>query len=44
MLEAKHVELEYKTDITDLVTEYDRKVEETLIRELKKKYPQHKYK
>lgn len=32
-----------KSEIYDLVTEYDRKVEDILIEKIKHKYPDHKY-
>lgn len=40
--EAKHIVAEVKSDIYDLVTEYDRKVEDILIETIKQKYPNHK--
>lgn len=43
ILEAENIVLEYKSDITDLVTKYDRQVEKLLIDELKRKYPDHKF-
>ncbi|RZC43180.1 Inositol P domain containing protein [Asbolus verrucosus] len=43
ILEAKDIEIETKEEIYDLVTIYDRKVEEVLIEEIKKKFPSHKF-
>ncbi|ENN80793.1 hypothetical protein D910_08503 [Dendroctonus ponderosae] len=44
MAEVEEVEVEFKQDIVwDLVTIYDRKIEEVLINKIKEKYPQHKY-
>lgn len=42
ILEAKNIEIETKEEIYDLVTIYDRKVEEVLIKEIKTEYPKHK--
>lgn len=43
MYEAKNIIIETKEDEHDLVTEYDRKLEEILIFKIKEKYPHHKY-
>ncbi|XP_044262421.1 inositol monophosphatase 1-like [Tribolium madens] len=43
ILEAKNIEIETKDEIYDLVTIYDRKVEDVLIKEIKSKYPNHKF-
>ena len=40
---AKDVVVERKEEIWDLVTQYDRLVEEVLIRKLKEQFPNHKY-
>ncbi|CAH0558694.1 unnamed protein product [Brassicogethes aeneus] len=43
LLEAKNFKIETKDESWDLVTIYDRKIEETLILKIKEKYPQHKF-
>ncbi|CAH1379461.1 hypothetical protein MTP99_003289 [Tenebrio molitor] len=43
IVEAKDIEIEIKTEIYDLVTIYDRKVEDILIKTIKKQYPTHKF-
>lgn len=40
--EAKNIVIELKESDFDIVTEYDRKVEETLINHIKNKFPNHK--
>lgn len=40
--EAKNIVIELKESDFDIVTEYDRKVEETLINQIKNKFPNHK--
>lgn len=43
MKEATDVAIEYKKDVIhDLVTVYDRKIEEVIIQNIKEKYPEHK--
>lgn len=43
MKEATDVKVEFKQDIVyDLVTVYDRKIEEVLIHKIKERYPNHK--
>lgn len=43
MKEATDVAIEYKKDVVfDLVTVYDRKIEEILIQNIKETYPEHK--
>lgn len=43
MKEATDVAVEYKKDVIyDLVTVYDRKIEEVIIQKIKEKYPEHK--
>lgn len=42
VLQAKDIIIEVKDLSFDIVTEYDRKVEETLIKKIRAKYPNHK--
>lgn len=43
MTQAKDVETEFKKEVVwDLVTVYDRKIEEVLIYKIKEQYPDHK--
>ncbi|KAK9746811.1 Inositol monophosphatase family [Popillia japonica] len=41
--EAKDVQVETKEDVWDLVTQYDLKVEEILVKKLKEQFPTHKF-
>lgn len=42
MKEATDVAIEYKKNVIfDLVTVYDRKIEEVIIQKIKEKYPEH---
>jgi len=43
ILEARDIEIETKDEIYDLVTIYDRKVEEILIKQIKQEFPHHKF-
>lgn len=44
MAEVDELEVEFKNDMVwDLVTIYDRKIEEVLIKKIKERYPQHKW-
>lgn len=43
LLEAKDFLVETKEEDYDLVTVYDRKIEEILIRKIKERYPEHKF-
>ncbi|KAG5876506.1 hypothetical protein JTB14_008443 [Gonioctena quinquepunctata] len=43
LLTAKDYEVEQKTEIYDLVTVYDRKIEDVLIKQIKEKWPHHKF-
>nr|CAH7719644.1 unnamed protein product [Callosobruchus chinensis] len=43
LLTAKDYEVESKSDVYDLVTVYDRKIEEVLVKKLKEKWPDHKF-
>nr|CAI5847486.1 unnamed protein product [Callosobruchus analis] len=43
LLTAKDYEVESKSDVYDLVTVYDRRIEEVLVKKLKEKWPYHKF-
>nr|XP_023029614.1 inositol monophosphatase 1-like [Leptinotarsa decemlineata] len=43
LLTAADYEVETKQEVYDLVTVYDRKIEDVLIKNIKKKWPQHKF-